>query len=121
MLNDYIDGNCNLLAIGYEDTSLDKVFLERLCENNLVYTSSVIVEAAIAFPIRRDLASGFSYWIQEGKRNGADLQTAKEKFNQNLSCDVHFSKEAESEGVSLSISFVVNFWDCHLNKVHSAS
>ena len=121
MLDDYIDGNCNLLAIGYEDTSLDKVFLERLCENNLVYTSSVIVEAAIAFPIRRDLASGFSYWIQEGKRNGADLQTAKEKFNPNLSCDVHFSKEAESEGVSLSISFVVNFWDCHLNKVHSAS
>ena len=101
MLNDYIDGNCNLLAIGYEDTSLDKVFLERLCENNLVYTSSVIVEAAIAFPIRRDLASGFSYWIQEGKRNGADLQTAKEKFNPNLSCDVHFSKEAEPEGVSL--------------------
>lgn len=91
------------------DTSLDASFLGKLCENNLVFTSSLIVEVAIAFPIRRDLASGFSYWIQEGKRNGADIQTAKENFNQNWSCDIHFSKEAESEGVSLSSSLFSYF------------
>ena len=73
-----------MLVIGYEDTSMDMEFLEKICDRNLVYTSSIVAEIPVgkkdrvgflfsfcsalpilreAFPIRSSLASGFSYWM----------------------------------------------------------
>lgn len=52
VLDDYEAGKCKVMAIGYEDTSMDAKFLERMCTMGLVYTDSVIVETPIAFPIR---------------------------------------------------------------------
>eukprot|EP00956_Cyclotella_meneghiniana_P009578 scaffold13215_cov61-Cyclotella_meneghiniana.AAC.5 len=88
MLDDYTAGKCDVLAVGYEDTILSAEFLEKMCENNLVYTSSVVVEVPIAFPIRQDLSSGFSYWVREAKRNGIDLEAAKEKYQPSASCEI---------------------------------
>eukprot|EP00956_Cyclotella_meneghiniana_P023232 scaffold44786_cov61-Cyclotella_meneghiniana.AAC.8 len=88
MLDDYTAGKCDVLAVGYEDTILSEDFLEEMCENNLVYTSSVVVEVPIAFPIRQDLSSGFSYWVREAKRNGIDLEAAKEKYQPSASCEI---------------------------------
>lgn len=47
MLEDWDLGKCNVLALGIEDTSMDKAFLEDICERGLVYTSSVIAEIPI--------------------------------------------------------------------------
>jgi len=66
MMDDYDAGKCRVMAVGWEDTGFDTAFLKKLCERNLVYTDSIIDETPIAFPIRPGLASGFSYWIQQG-------------------------------------------------------
>mmetsp|Transcript_34452 Transcript_34452/g.74480 ORF Transcript_34452/g.74480 Transcript_34452/m.74480 type:complete len:139 (+) Transcript_34452:1806-2222(+) len=47
---------------------------------------------SLAFPIRADLASGFSYWMHKGERSGVTLQTSKDEYTQEKTCDVHFSK-----------------------------
>ena len=99
MLDDYTAGKCDVLAVGYEDTILSEDFLEEMCENNLVYTSSVVVEVPIAFPIRQDLSSGFSYWVREAKRNGIDLEAAKEKYQPSASCEIQL-EDVEMGGVS---------------------
>lgn len=101
VIDDYINGKCEVLAIGYETTSLDSYFLERLCDENLVFTTSVIIEVPVALPCREDLSSGLSYWIREGGDNGITLQKIKEKYKPSLSCNVHFNGD-EIEVVSLS-------------------
>lgn len=94
VLEDYDDGKCNVMAIGLEDTSMDQIFLEKLCSRNLVYTTSLVAETPIAFPIRSDLAAGLSYWMYQGERyNTASIQTAKDAFPQDTSCEVHLSSE----------------------------
>eukprot|EP00956_Cyclotella_meneghiniana_P038557 scaffold156105_cov73-Cyclotella_meneghiniana.AAC.2 len=91
MLDDYAAKKCDALAVGYEDTILNSVFLEAMCKNNLVYTDSVVVEIPIAFPIRQDLSSGFSYWVREAKRNGIDLEAAKENYRPSVSCEIQLT------------------------------
>mmetsp|Transcript_28373 Transcript_28373/g.51703 ORF Transcript_28373/g.51703 Transcript_28373/m.51703 type:complete len:216 (-) Transcript_28373:166-813(-) len=81
-----------------EDTSMDRTFLDRLCERDLVYTDSMFIETPIAFPINPHLAAGFSYWITEAKRkHNLGLQTAKDQYikenGQIRSCKVRFSAE----------------------------
>ena len=99
MLDDYAAKKCDALAVGYEDTILNSVFLEAMCKNNLVYTDSVVVEIPIAFPIRQDLSSGFSYWVREAKRNGIDLEAAKENYRPSVSCEIQLT-DVELGGVS---------------------
>uniref|UniRef100_A0A6U6GMI0 Ionotropic glutamate receptor C-terminal domain-containing protein n=1 Tax=Odontella aurita TaxID=265563 RepID=A0A6U6GMI0_9STRA len=98
MLDDYLAGKCNALVVGHEDTSMDAGFLERLCEIDLVYTESVVAEIPQAFPIRSDIASGFSYWMYQGERRGVTLQTAKDEFAQDISCNVRISAEEDTQG-----------------------
>mmetsp|Transcript_34735 Transcript_34735/g.56767 ORF Transcript_34735/g.56767 Transcript_34735/m.56767 type:complete len:669 (+) Transcript_34735:46-2052(+) len=94
VLEDYDAGRCRVMAIGYEDTSMDKVFLDKVCERDLVYTNSPIAEIPIAFPIRSDLASGFSFWMYQGERyHKASIQTAKDEYTQEIACNVYFSEE----------------------------
>ncbi|KAL7540473.1 hypothetical protein ACHAXR_010132, partial [Thalassiosira sp. AJA248-18] len=98
ILDDFDANKCSAMAVGYEDTSMDEVYLTKLCERNLVYTDSIIAEIPIAFPIRSKLASGFSYWMYEGeRRHDVSLQIAKDAFPQDIDCRVHFSRE-DTEG-----------------------
>jgi len=55
---------------------------------NVMHLSNII----LAFPIRADLASGFSYWMHKGERSGVTLQTSKDEYTEEKICDVHFSK-----------------------------
>lgn len=99
MLEDYDAGKCKVMAVGYEDTSLDTNFLNQLCKRNLVYTDSVIAEIPIAFPIRSEYVAGFSHWLYTGDRNGdASLQASKDLFFEDVSCDVNFDDEVAEEG-----------------------
>ena len=93
MLNDYDAGKCELLAIGYEDTSSDKIFLDRLCERELVYTESVVAEIPMAFPLRQGISSGFSYWMYQGERSGVTLEASKSEFPVVANCDVHLDTD----------------------------
>jgi len=96
LMDNYIAGKCKALAVGWEDTSMDRSFLDRLCERELVYTDSMFLETPIAFPIRQGLAAGFSHWMLQAKRNhNLVLQTVKDEFAtesaETSSCNVHFS------------------------------
>ena len=97
VMDDYLAGKCQVLAIGYEDTSMDTNFLERMCTNNLVYTTSVIAEIPMAFPIRQGISSGFSYWMYKGERLGVSLQASKKEFPTESRCDVYLSEEVQGD------------------------
>ena len=103
LLNDYDAGNCDVLAIGRMDTTGDIELMDKFCNRSLVYTNSLFVENAIAFPIRADLAAGLSYWIYQGKKyHGLTLDFAKEKYDsihtQEATCNVEFSvQELDAE------------------------
>mmetsp|Transcript_9466 Transcript_9466/g.14629 ORF Transcript_9466/g.14629 Transcript_9466/m.14629 type:complete len:462 (+) Transcript_9466:848-2233(+) len=109
VLDDYNAGKCKALAIGFEDTSMDPNFLERMCENKIVFTDSVIVEIPVALPLREGIANGFNYWQFEAQKKGADLQASKEKFQSSVSCDVFLFKE-EVEGNEMDAITVNNFF-----------
>mmetsp|Transcript_26755 Transcript_26755/g.43476 ORF Transcript_26755/g.43476 Transcript_26755/m.43476 type:complete len:288 (+) Transcript_26755:506-1369(+) len=96
VLDDYTAGKCKALAIGWEDTSMDRSFLDKICKRELVYTESMFFETPMGFPIRQDLAAGFSHWILEAKgKNDFSIQTAKNEYAQkstpSRSCKVQFS------------------------------
>lgn len=58
MIEDYEAGKCEVLAIGWEDNSVDMGVREKLCENNIFFTDSLILETPQAFPINQKLAAG---------------------------------------------------------------
>jgi hypothetical protein len=95
MLEDYRLGQCDVMAVGWEDTSMDLIFRDQICELDLVFTKSVIIEIPIAFPIRSDLASGFSYWMFQGERfRDLSIKTVKETYVEEYgweSCNVEIS------------------------------
>lgn len=97
VMDDYLNGKCKVLAIGYEDTSMDTSFLEKMCTNELVYTTSVVAEVPMAFPLRQGISSGVSYWMYRGERLGVTLQTSKDEFSTQVGCDVHLSDEVEGD------------------------
>jgi len=106
MLDDWDAGKCRVMAVGFEDTSMDTTYLKALCERDLVFTDSLVVEIPIGFPIKSSLSAGFSYWMYQGlTHHGVSLQTAKDEFPQDIGCDVHLSEEATggSEGDVISV------------------
>ena len=77
---------------------MDVAFLERLCEQDLVFTDSMIVEIPIAFPISPQLASGFSSWMIQGTRyHAVSIQSSKDNYAQET-CNTMFSGEDAEEG-----------------------
>jgi len=76
---------------------MDTSFLESMCTNELVYTTSVVAEVPMAFPLRQGINSGVSYWMYRGERLGVSLQTSKDEFPTQIGCDVHLSDEAEGD------------------------
>jgi len=110
VLEDYEDGKCQVMAIGYEDTSMDVKFIEKLCRNKLVFTNSLVLEIPIAFPIRSHLTSGFSYWMYQGEKyHGTSIQTSKDEFPQDIACNVQYSEEDIETSVHDKIT-VQNFF-----------
>jgi hypothetical protein len=117
MINDYLAGACDFLSIGYEDTAMDTDIIQELCDRNLVFTDSVILEIPIALPCRGDLVNGLSYWIKKASLGGITLQASKKKFEQSVKCDVYLSDEDDLATVSsrkamlLSVVYIViNLW-----------
>ncbi len=99
----YARGECKVLAIGREDTILNKDYLKRVCEHNLVYTDILITENPIAFPIAPQLASPFSYWMYRGEKSyGIDLESVKQNFLEDneikAECEVELSNLNLEEG-----------------------
>jgi len=102
MFDAYARKECKVLAIGREDTMMNKNILAKVCEHNLVYTESVVTENPIAFPIRPQLASAFSYWMYLGeKTHGIDLESAKQAFIEEngfkTQCEVELSNLGTEE------------------------
>ena len=94
MLDDYDEGLCQVLVIGWEDTHMDSEFIGALCKRDLVYTDSAIAEIPMGFPIRSDLAPSFSYWIYDGwKNHDLSIEKAKEDFviDLNAGCSIKLS------------------------------
>lgn len=122
MLDDYDAGRCRVMAVGWEDTSSDTAYLEKLCVRDLVYTDSMIVEIPIAFPVRAQLAAGLSYWIMSGEiYHGTSIAIAKEEFSVQLSCNVRLSGEntesSEYDQITIKNSELMNvahrYRHCH--------
>jgi hypothetical protein len=92
VLKDYSSGRCDVLAIGWEDISMDLTFREQICEMNLVFTDSLIIEIPVAFPVRSDLASWFSYWMYQGEKfHDLSISTEKEIYTNNNEWDRYVS------------------------------
>ena len=81
MFEAYAKGECKVLAIGREDTILNRDYLKRVCDLKLVYTDVVITENPVAFPIAPQLASAFSYWMYTAeKEHKLSLEGVKQAF-----------------------------------------
>merc|ERR1712194_322808 len=65
LLDLYEKEECQALAISWEGGAvrMDAELRGRLCENDLIFTTSLIIELPIAFPIRPQLAHKFSSWM----------------------------------------------------------
>ena len=78
-----------------------------MCERDLVFTDSFVVENPVAWPIRPEYAAGLSYWMyQADKKHGITIDSVKEEYEkknqvQKPSCTVELSQEemnAEDDG-----------------------
>jgi len=100
MMDEYDLGRCQVLAVGTEDTHMDLALMEKFCERDLVFTNSLFVDIPVAFPIRPELASEWSYWMFQGERfHGLSLSNEKNKYleKHGKGCNVDFSHdEADS-------------------------
>jgi len=74
-------------------------FREMVCDRNLAVTESVIMEIPVAFPVRSELASGFSYWMLQAERfHDLSIPIEKKRYTEESewigSCDIQLSAEA---------------------------
>ncbi len=107
LLDAYARGDCNVLAIGKEDTIMDTDFISRVCDLGLVYTNELVTENPIAFPITPQLASAFSYWMYTAEKNhGVSLDSAKQAFIEEneikAECEVEFSSFSRDDFAQVS-------------------
>ena len=81
MLEAYARGDCKVLAIGKEDSTMDVDFMNKMCGLDLVYTDVLVIENPIAFPINPQRGSPFSYWMYTAEKTyGVDLNSVKNAF-----------------------------------------
>ncbi|KAL7536673.1 hypothetical protein ACHAWF_005534 [Thalassiosira exigua] len=94
ILDDYLAGKCKVLAIGHQSTELDSRILQRFCSSDLVRTDSLILETPIAFPVRKELTAGLSYWMLEAEKyHGLSIEKLKEELPLEITCDLDYSVE----------------------------
>jgi hypothetical protein len=96
ILEDYNLGRCDVMAVGWEDTSMDLAFREQICEMDLVFTDSLIIDIPIGFPVRPELMAGLSYWMYQGDRfHDLSIIGEQEKYAEDYgweSCNVKLSE-----------------------------
>ncbi|EJK76138.1 hypothetical protein THAOC_02116 [Thalassiosira oceanica] len=95
VLDLYRAGGCDVLAVGRENNMLSNKLMNQFCDEGLVFTDSVIVEAPIALPVRPEIASGLSYWIfRAEKYNGVSIANSAKKYvemNGSPKCEIELS------------------------------
>jgi len=105
IVEDYDLGRCEVLAIGWEDTSLDSSLMKKFCERDLLFTNSLLTEIPLAFPIRTELASGFSYWMLQGEKfHDLTITKKKDEYSKEHGnpCNVELSVNRHSPSNALS-------------------
>lgn len=104
MLEDFDANKCKVLVVSWEDTSMDSTFTAKLCERDLVFTQSVIIDMPMAFPINSRLISSFSYWMYEAaKYHEVSIPNAKAKFSEGESCNIHLSQQDATTGAQIQV------------------
>ena len=95
VLDLYRTGNCDVLAVGREDNLIDSDLMNQFCDEDLVFTDSLIVEVPIALPVSPEFVSGLSYWIFRGEKfhDVSIANSAKEYVERNGSpkCNVELA------------------------------
>jgi hypothetical protein len=101
IFEDYKLGLCEVMAVGLEDVLMDLELSGIMCEMDLVFTNSLIIEIPIALPIRPELAPGFSYWLYRLERfSGLSIETEKEEYRVKYkweSCNVKLFSEVNEQ------------------------
>ncbi|KAL9181674.1 hypothetical protein ACHAXT_012017 [Thalassiosira profunda] len=102
LLEDYDAGLCEVMAVGKMDSLGDLNLMALFCDRKLVYTDSLVIENPVGFPIRSDLASGFSYWIYQGEKySDVTVETLEEaynlEYNREPRCNVLLSEQDAEE------------------------
>jgi len=89
VLDLYRTGDCDVLAVGREDNLIDSDLMNQFCDEDLVFTDSLIVEVPIALPVSPEFVSGLSYWIFRGEKfhDVSIANSAKEYVERNGSPD----------------------------------
>ena len=87
--------------MGKMDSLGDLNLMDMFCEEELMYTESLIIES-LGFPIRADLASGFSYWMfQAEKYHDVSVQSSEDAYwaesKRQPTCNVLLSEQEEDE------------------------
>jgi len=81
LVDDYDNGECGVLAVGRLDDVLDTPLMRDFCDRGLVFTDSILLETAVGFPIKPELAPGMSYWINQGERyEGVSLRNTMRTY-----------------------------------------
>jgi len=113
LVDDYDAGECEVMAVGKMDSLGDLKLIDLFCERDLVFTDSLVMDNPVGFPIRSDLASGFSYWMYQGEKyHDIDVQTLREdeKFQTQPSCNVLLSEQSSDENSEYAKIDVANLF-----------
>jgi len=102
MFEAHARGDCKVLAIGREHAFVDTDFVGRVCKAGLVFTEVLIHENPIAFPIRPQLASAFSYWMYTAEKSqGYSLESEKQAYTEEnktkKKCEIDLSNLNKNE------------------------
>mmetsp|Transcript_16879 Transcript_16879/g.40339 ORF Transcript_16879/g.40339 Transcript_16879/m.40339 type:complete len:750 (-) Transcript_16879:156-2405(-) len=101
MLDAYKKGECDVLAVSSTDVTTTTDVLQAFCDAGFVLTESLVIENAIAFATRPDLASALSYWMHLGKMSyGITFEAAQEEYDKanqrEPMCDLKLSLDGET-------------------------
>lgn len=102
LVEDYDAGKCPVMAVGKMDSLGDMDLMDMFCKRELFYTESIVIENPVGFPIRSELASGFSYWMYQGEKyHGISAQLEGEKYdaenNRERSCNVMLAEQDDGD------------------------
>jgi len=73
------NGKCVGLVAAVEDVLGDRKIMEPMCDRNLMYTSSIVLEMPVSLPACKEIVAGISYWMHEAKKKGILFETYQEK------------------------------------------
>ena len=108
MLEWYDAGYCDVVVTGTSDILSSESIQAEFCSRSLVYTSSLVLEKATAFPVSRDLAAGFSHYMYEAEQKGIRYSDFEEASRPPEVCTLQLSNTLGEDLETPSLS-VANF------------